>query len=940
MHRPAAKLLLLIACSLLLVSHAPACVPRERDALLAFKQAITSDPAGVLTSWQQGLDCCRWRGVLCSNLTGRVVGLRLRSDDSSYRDALVGQISPSLLALEHLEHLDLSMNKLGGPSGRVPEFLGSLRSLNYLNLSGIEFLGVVPPQLGNLSKLQYLDLSHTGGTNSTDISWLARLRFLQYLNFDGVKLWKIADWPYVLNMIPSLRVVYLSSCLITSANQSLPHLNLTNLEELDLSDNFLNHPITSCWFWNITTLKYLNLGSTSLKGEFPKALEDMTSLRVLDFSYGENNRIMMADLKNLCNLEILNLRTSSLYGDATELFNNLPRCSPNKLQQLYLAENNISGMLPNWIGQLTSLVVLDLSWNNIEGSLPASIGHLTSLRILGLSHNRLIGSIPQEIGMLTNLTQLRLDNNELDGVITEHHFTSTRSLQEIDLSYNSLKIELSSEWQPPCRLRIAYFAACQMGPMFPAWLQWQVDIFYLDISSAGIVDMLPQWFSSAFSKSVYLNISNNQLNGGLPTNMESMSLEGLYLSSNQLTGQIPSLPPNLTTLDISMNYLSGALTSDIGVARLDVLSLFSNRITGRIPESICNYEGLVILDLANNLLEGELPRCSGMREMAFLDLSNNSLSGEFPFFIQNCTYIKFIDLAGNKFSGRLPLWIGNLLSLRLLRLSHNKFFGNVPENITSLVCLQYIDLAHNDISGSLPGFLSNFKAMRRTYYAEDYSSDVAFCFDGDLHEFQLVSLAAVMKGQERNYGSIDRIFNTKVMSIDLSSNYLSGEIPGEIIALDALVNLNLSWNHFTGTVPNRIGAMQSLESLDLSRNKLSGEIPSTMPKLTFLSFLDLSYNNFTGRIPSGQQLDTLYAENPSMYNGNIGLCGPPLQINCSSTGASKRHDLIRIAEVDSGEKFFYLGLVCGFFTGILVVFCTLLFKKGRRVAHFCLLDNI
>nr|CAB3479334.1 unnamed protein product [Digitaria exilis] len=248
---------------------AGACIPQEREALLAFKRGITGDPAGRLASWQEGEeDCCRWSGVRCSNGTGHVVGLHLRNpaDDLDLTDtALAGQISPSITSLHRLKYLDLSKNNVSGPTSRVPEFLGLLGNLRYLNLSGIPFYGRVPPQLGNLSKLHYLDLSaitNRGpwGTylNSTDISWLSNLP-LRYLNMDYAYLLGIEDWAHVVNMIPSLKVLRLTDCGLPSANQSLPRLNLTNLEELGLSGNLFYHPLSSCWFWNSTSLRYLEL---------------------------------------------------------------------------------------------------------------------------------------------------------------------------------------------------------------------------------------------------------------------------------------------------------------------------------------------------------------------------------------------------------------------------------------------------------------------------------------------------------------------------------------------------------------------------------------------------------------------------------------------------------------------------------------------------------
>ncbi|KAJ1276004.1 hypothetical protein BS78_05G180500 [Paspalum vaginatum] len=407
------------------------------------------------------------------------------------------------------------------------------------------FSGRIPSHLGNLSNLQFLDLSYsTGATHLTNLSWITHLHFLRYLYLSAVNFSTVVDWPQAVNMIPSLRVLELSEWSLTSANQSLPHLNLTKHETLDLSFNYFNHPIASCWFWNITHLKQLFLESAGLYCPLPRALDGMTYLQVLHISEdvdGNPNKlcITMTSMRNLCNLETIYIR-NLLCGDIAEFLDSLPQCSFSKLVEVDLEENyisgalpinwtwpvtslesldlfgnNIGGMLPNWMGQLTSLGYLDMAQNNIGGIIPASmsklsslgyldlsqnnitgplpsfVGNFTYLDYLDLSYNHLIGHVPHEIGMLSNLEYLNLENNDLDGNITEDHFSSLKSLQWIFLSSNSLKIEISSEWKPPFRLQGAYFTSCHMGPLFPSWLKWMVSINQLDISNEGINDRLP-----------------------------------------------------------------------------------------------------------------------------------------------------------------------------------------------------------------------------------------------------------------------------------------------------------------------------------------------------------------------------------------------------------------------------------------------------------------
>ena len=159
------------------------CIDEEREALLTFKQSLV-DESGILSSWgreDEKRDCCYWRGVSCSNTTGHVNMLNLQVW------GLKGTISPALLKLHELSHLDLGLiNFSGNP---IPEFIGSLSKLRYLYLYASGFEGPIPPQLGNLSRLQYLDLSGNSNLFSVgSLDWLSHLSSLTYLDLTASNL--------------------------------------------------------------------------------------------------------------------------------------------------------------------------------------------------------------------------------------------------------------------------------------------------------------------------------------------------------------------------------------------------------------------------------------------------------------------------------------------------------------------------------------------------------------------------------------------------------------------------------------------------------------------------------------------------------------------------------------------------------------------------------
>ncbi|CAN1297074.1 Protein TOO MANY MOUTHS [Linum perenne] len=105
------------------------------------------------------------------------------------------------------------------------------------------------------------------------------------------------------------------------------------------------------------------------------------------------------------------------------------------LQTLILRQNGHVGPIPDNLGNLTLLKVLDLHRNNLNGSVPVGLGRLGRLKSLDLSGNKLTGSIPNVT--FSSLNVLDLSHNLLKGSIPPS-ICSSRSLIKMDLSRNRL----------------------------------------------------------------------------------------------------------------------------------------------------------------------------------------------------------------------------------------------------------------------------------------------------------------------------------------------------------------------------------------------------------------------------------------------------------------------------------------------------------------------
>ncbi|KAG9139966.1 hypothetical protein Leryth_010495 [Lithospermum erythrorhizon] len=160
---------LLLVC--ILASHVLGLSP-DGEALINFRQTITSSD-GILLQWRpEDPDPCGWRGVRCDPKTKRVASLSLPNHKLS------GSLSPDIGKLEHLQFLALHDNIL---YGTIPPELGNCSELQSLYLQDNYLSGMIPGELGNISQLQFLDLSSNSLSGSIPSS-LGKLSKLKVLN--------------------------------------------------------------------------------------------------------------------------------------------------------------------------------------------------------------------------------------------------------------------------------------------------------------------------------------------------------------------------------------------------------------------------------------------------------------------------------------------------------------------------------------------------------------------------------------------------------------------------------------------------------------------------------------------------------------------------------------------------------------------------------------
>ncbi|XVF77166.1 hypothetical protein PTKIN_Ptkin14bG0023400 [Pterospermum kingtungense] len=614
--------------------------------------------------------------------------------ESSFSKGLLDSIGNLVL----LKELDLSSTNL---TGSIPRSLGNLSSsLRSLNLKDCGLQGKFPENIFHMPSLKILYL---GSNVNLSLPKSNRSSHLELLDLSVMPLSKelidsISNLAYLEHLDVSNAISSVGGLLDSIGNLiSLKYLvayeaqisgaipkalgNLSKLNHLDLSENYLSGQIPSSLIKNLSKLQYLILWGNQLEGSIPDEVSAFPNLIHLNLSYNLLNRMFPSWLYTIPSLKYIYLSYNQFSGHIKDF-------RFNSLEYLYLSSNNLQGPIPSSISQLLNLTSLDLSSNKLSGIVEfCMFSKLQNLKYLVLSSNN--------ISLIFNGTNANYALPNLQDLIYGKipkwmGDVGKNSLFYLNLSHNFLtSIDRKLLWN---------------------------EIQILDLSSNLIHGIIPTFVKGCQLRN--LNLNENQLERPLTRSIRNCrSLEVLDLGNNMIKGKFPrwlgSLP-QLKVLVLRSNRLQGSIHdtwSNHSFSKIQIFDLSINCFTGTLPlRYIKKFKAMVNLTKSEDAEKylGVIDRSIGRFYRYSIGLVMKGLEMELEEIFNKLTVI---DLSQNMFEGEIPEVIGKLGSLKGLNLSHNNLSGCIPTSIGNLSSLEWLDLSSNKLNGTIPETLLDVTSL-------------------------------------------------------------------------------------------------------------------------------------------------------------------------------------------------------------------------------------
>ncbi|PPR88687.1 hypothetical protein GOBAR_AA31997 [Gossypium barbadense] len=672
----------------------------DQSALLALKDHVIHDPKNVLTTnWSASAPVCNWFGVSCGSKHRRVTALNLtglglvgtlpphignlsflsflRIRNNSFRGKLPVQLS-------NLHRLKISNFGNNFFSGEIPSRLGSLTELRRLfcNLSKLEILslfenriaGSIPSSIFNISSLQniYLNNNMLSGFIPSVPRDLLLLEGIDFnFNFNNLSGHIPED---MFDHLPNLKELALSVNLL-SGRIPASLFKCKELQKLSLSYNQMEGSLP-IEIGNLSMLQYIYIGRNHFEGKIPKQIVNLTILKGFDCSKNNFTGKIPHEIGNLKNLQLLTITSNNITGSIPPQVFNI-----STLTIISLEGNQLSGHLSSNMGLfLPKMEELYLGVNHLVGSFPMYISNA--------SHNYFSGSIPDNLGNLRNLKILNLENNNLtsSGMSFLFSLTDCRVLEKFIFNRNPfISAELPrvvGNLSSSLELFSAY--SCNIKGSIPSEIENLSHLIDIELGGNKLIGPIPTTIGG-LQELQSLSFEHNKLEGSIPSELCHLNkLAFLFFTNNKLSGPIPACLSDLTSLRqlfLDSNVFSSSIPSTlIRLNYLLILYFSSNSLSGPLPIDIGKWKVLTSLDLSNNQFSGDIPtRVADLKDLTHFSLSNNRILGSIPESFDELLSLEFLDMSRNNLSGEIPKSLEKLRYLKYFNVSFNRLEGEIPE---------------------------------------------------------------------------------------------------------------------------------------------------------------------------------------------------------------------------------------------------------------------
>ncbi|CAN4105674.1 unnamed protein product [Withania somnifera] len=258
------------------------------------------------------------------------------------------------------------------------------------------------------------------------------------------------------------------------------------------------------------------------------------------------------------------------------------------IKKIVLKGLSLPGVLPPELVKLPYIQEIDFAYNYLSGRIPVewAAAQLTNISVLV---NRLSGEIPKELGNISSLLYLNLESNQFSGSIPSE-LAKLIYLQTLILSSNQLVGEVPTSFSKLVNFKDFRINDNNFSGQIPDFIQNWKQLTKLEMHATGLEGPIPS-NTSLLDKLTDLRISDI---GGpaqaFPSLSDIMGLQNLVLRNCSLSGELPAYiwaMKDLQTLDVTFNNLVGEIPNNISARNmLKFVFLTGNMLSGDIPESI------------------------------------------------------------------------------------------------------------------------------------------------------------------------------------------------------------------------------------------------------------------------------------------------------------------------------------------------------------------